>query len=94
MHITDSLYVRLKKSQNYNPMLCFHSYSDINLKLAANELNLTPKAMFNYISGYRIPPESIRIEIERLASVLDYERQLFLTEIQNNDTNLRNGSHR
>lgn len=94
MHLSDTLYVRLKKSQNYNPMLCFHSYSDINLKLAANELNLTPKAMFNYISGYRQAPEEIKLSIERLANELDYQRKLFLTEIESNTVNLRNGSHR
>ena len=94
MHITDSLYVRLKKSQNYNPMQCFHSYSDINLKLAANEIGISPKQMFNYINGYRKAPEEIKLSIERLANELDYQRKLFITEIENNTTNLRNGSHR
>ena len=94
MHLSDTLYTRVKKCQTLNPMSCFHSFSDCSLKLIASEIGLTAKQMFNFINGYRIPPDNIRANIERLANQLDYERKLFLTEIENNTVNLKNASRR
>ena len=94
MHLSDTLYTRVKKCQTLNPMTVLHSFSDCSLKLIASEIGLTAKQMFNFINGYRIPPEKVRIEIERLANELDYQRKLFITEIESNTVNLRNGSHR
>ena len=94
MHLSDTLYTRVKKCQTLNPMTVFHSFSDCSLKLIASEIGLTAKQMFNFINGYRIPPDNIRANIERLANQLDYERKLFVSEIENNNTNLRNGLKR
>lgn len=94
MHLSNTLYTQVKKCQTLNPMTVFHSFSDVSLKLVANEIGITPKAMFNFISGYRLPPDNIRANIERLANQLDYERKLFITEIENNTVNLKHGGKR
>lgn len=88
MHITPTLYTKMKKTQNMNPLLMIHSFSDINLKAAAEYLEVSPKRLYNYINNYRRVPLPIANDIRRLASQLDHERELFLSEVKNNQNNL------